>query len=381
LQCHFTAIPSFDKDLMIKTRQGPDMKTIQLDETLQRSYLQLGISALNGLAGDSFREKNSPLATTMGFYHQNQRLALTQETFHRLSPAASNKIVILVHGLSSHEQMWGFPTPKSTPSLESVEPTEADASAAARDYGNLLARDFGYTPFYLRYNSGLHIAENGQYLSSLIEELIACYPLEIEDITLIGHSLGGLVIRSACHYGGLGTALKQQDDHQQSGNGSSSNWTDKVKQAFYLGTPHLGTSWEEATDGLFQRLTRSENPLAKKVAGVYQARSSALRDLRYPYLTEEEWQSETPSSLPWLESAEHYFIVGTLLKNPSHPINHLVGDILVPITSAHGECTLNKSMPRPPKAAENAAVIAGINHLRLAHSAEVYEAIKGFMAR
>ncbi|NRB37937.1 MAG: alpha/beta hydrolase [Pseudomonadales bacterium] len=334
------------------------MHTLNTQTSLKRSHLELGISALNGLVGDNLREKDSALSVTMGFYHKNRRIALTSKQFKNLQPAATTKIAILVHGLSSHEQMWSFPS-------------EANNDMGLDDgldisYGSLLANDFGYTPLYVRFNSGLHISENGRYLSSLIEGLMEVYPLEIEDIVLIGHSLGGLVIRSAGYYA----------------ENFNTQWHKKVGKAFYIGTPHLGTPWEEATDGLYQWLDKKAHPVAKMISGIYSGRSSAIQDLRYARLIDEDWQNNVTKStaIPWLKDTDHHFIVGTLLNNPSHPVSSLIGDLLVPTNSANAQSPMRADMPIPPDLEKNSTIIPGINHLRLAFSPEVYACIKKWMS-
>jgi triacylglycerol esterase/lipase EstA (alpha/beta hydrolase family) len=62
----------------------------------------------------------------------------------------------------------------------------------------------GFTPVYLRYNTGLHISHNGQTLAELLNRLHVLWPAAAEEplkeTVLVGHSMGGLVAR-ACHYG------------------------------------------------------------------------------------------------------------------------------------------------------------------------------------
>jgi len=326
------------------------METLNTQAQLKRSHFELGTSALNGLVGDKLREKDSPLALTMGFYHKNKRVALTNNQLKHLQPKVTSKVVILIHGLSSHEQMWAFP--------DSLKP---DAAPEDVSYGSLLAKDLDYTPLYVRYNSGLHISENGRNLASLIQDLVDVYPIDIEEIVLIGHSLGGLLIRSACYYG-------EKQNHE---------WQNKVSKAFYLGTPHLGTSWEDATDGLYQWLSQHSHPFARKVSNIYAGRSSAIQDLRHARLIDEDWQNNVATStpIPWLKGAEHYFIVGTMHSNADHPINGLIGDMLVPATSATAVCPIRKDMPKPPNVEKNCAIVSGLNHVKLAYSEEVYKCI------
>ena len=64
------------------------------------------------------------------------------------------------------------------------------------DYGSLLARDLGYTPISLRYNTGRAIPDNGADLARLLGQLVAEYPVPIAEILPLGFSMGGQVIRS-----------------------------------------------------------------------------------------------------------------------------------------------------------------------------------------
>ena len=111
---------------------------------------------------------------------------LDPDTLRELFPDASSRVVVFVHGLMTTEYSW---------SLGRREP-----------YGDRLARELGCTPVYVRYNTGRHISENGRSLSELMEELVAAWPVEAEQVALVGHSMGGLVARSACCHASEGGA-------------------------------------------------------------------------------------------------------------------------------------------------------------------------------
>src|SRR5262249_34877085 len=155
---------------------------------------------------------------------------------------ATARAVVLVHGLMSTEHVF---------ELEGGE-----------TYGTLLARDLGYTPFALRYNSGLHISENGEALDDLLGRFVAAYPVPREEITVIGHSMGGLVIRSAAH------AASARD----------SRWLPLVTRAFYLGSPHLGAPLERFGNVLTWALARIPNPYTELAADIINLRSSGVKD-------------------------------------------------------------------------------------------------------
>ena len=141
--------------------------------------LELAVAVLNGAVGDHLARTGNGLATAMTLVANGRPLACTRAALAAAHPEASARIVILVHGLMCTEDIWTLP----------------DGS----DYGSLLARDHGFTPLYVRYNSGLPIAENGKAFAALLDALVAAYPVTIEEIVTIGYSMGGLVVRSACH--------------------------------------------------------------------------------------------------------------------------------------------------------------------------------------
>src|SRR6185503_25567 len=141
--------------------------------------LEQSLAILNGVLGDHLARTSNGLATTLAFVHDGAPLSLERQAFARVLPAATRKVAVLVHGLMCTEQIWKM----------------RDGS----DYGSLLERDLDVTPLYVRYNSGRAIAENGAALADLLETLVDVYPTAIEEIVPIGFSMGGLVVRSACH--------------------------------------------------------------------------------------------------------------------------------------------------------------------------------------
>jgi pimeloyl-ACP methyl ester carboxylesterase len=124
----------------------------------------------------------------MDLRHGGKNVPIERSHLSAAFPKATRRVAIFVHGLACSESMWSaysqrhYGTPDTT-------------------YGSRLAADLGYTPVYLRYNTGLHIAENGRTLAGLLQRICTEWPAGIDELTLIGHSMGGLVIRSACHYG------------------------------------------------------------------------------------------------------------------------------------------------------------------------------------
>ncbi len=183
----------------------------------------LAMAVLNATLGNELADQGSPLAIHMGVRHARADVAPRREALEVAFPEATSKVAVFIHGLGETEESWRLHADRHGADFEST-------------YGSRLALDLGYTPVYLRYNTGLHISESGKHLTVLLEDVVAAWPTPVTEIILIGHSMGGLVARSACHYA-------QERRH---------SWVSTLHHVFYLGTPHLGA-------GLEQWVTRLSN--------------------------------------------------------------------------------------------------------------------------
>src|SRR5262249_46359523 len=141
------------------------------------------------VCGERLKSRGSPLATRMGLHHQGRTLAIERGALAAAFPNASSRVAVFVHGLAANETLWRL----------HAERYYGDGQTT---YGSRLAHDLGYTPLYVRYNSGLHISHNGRQLAHWLRRVLAEWPTPIAEIALVGHSMGGLVIRSAVQYGG-----------------------------------------------------------------------------------------------------------------------------------------------------------------------------------
>src|SRR6185369_15119122 len=161
-------------------------------------------------------------------------------------------------------------------------------------------------------------------LASLIERVVTQWPRPVDEVVLIGHSMGGLVIRSATHYG------------------SQSDWVRLVRAVVLLGAPQLGAPLEKATNVVARALASFD--VTRPFAAVLNERSVGIKDLRFGALRDEDWQevdldallANRAVDLPWLETAAHYFIAATMTRDPRHPIGMAIGDLLVRTESAFG---------------------------------------------
>jgi len=328
------------------------------------------IGALNGAVGDYLRRTGNGLATPMQLVRAGRPVAIQADAITRdgLSlayPDATPRLVVLVHGLMSTEIVFRMPTPPKAP-IEPAEPHDEGAPDPPEDYGTLLARDLGYTPLYVRYNSGLHVSENGEALDALLENLVLAYPRPIQEIALLGHSMGGLVIRSACH----------------AATDKARTWLPLVKRAFYIGSPHLGAPLERFGNALAWALRNLPSPYTRLVADIVNLRSSGVKDLRYANLRREDWEGVDADALlqnrrhpvPLLAHIRHHLVAATLVTDPLFSV--LFGDALVPVPSARGQAKEHHRSAIFPQ--EHVRVLAPVDHLSLAHNADVYALVRAW---
>jgi triacylglycerol lipase len=310
-----------------------------------------GLSAVNGAFGD--RLAATRLGITMDFYTNGRPLLIDKnslsEYFKTTNTLPSTKVCVLIHGLTHNETAWDF----------------EDYS----NYGTMLAADMQYTPFYIRYNTGLHISDNGQYFAAILEELHANYPVPITEICIIAHSMGGLVTHSACHYA------------QENG----LVWTEKVKQIFLLASPHLGSFLEKFANLTTSVLGEIPNYPTRLVGRAINLRSAGIKDLRFGYLRETDWKDKRADQLLLnhkqptnrLANAAYYIISGRLTQDEKHWVNQLFGDILVRNSSALARSENPNEFNFPP---ENHYEFPKTNHFQLTKMAAVYEKIKAWLS-
>ena len=267
------------------------------------------IAALNGLIGDRIERSGSDLHQRASLRIGGETVALDAASLAAAFPDADGRLVVFLHGLMGDEFYW-----------------ELGAQRASASYGARLAEDLGCTPLYLRYNTGLHISENGRDVADLLDELVASWPVEVTEIALVGHSMGGLIARSAAHQGSR----------------SGRPWTARVRHIVSLGSPHLGAPLEQGAHVLAEALHAL--PETRMAGAFLRKRSAGIRDLRHGSLVDEDWRGRDPNALrsaacrevPLLDGATHCFVSATITRDPDHPVGKLLGDILVLVPSATG---------------------------------------------
>ena len=312
----------------------------------------IAIAALNGFAGERLERDGNPLATKMGLRHRGRAVPLDRAALAAAFPNASPRLAVFVHGLSCNESWWQLHAERHYGDRETT-------------YGSRLQTDLGYTPLYVRYNSGLHISDNGRQLARLLDQVAREWPVPVDELILVGHSMGGLVVRSACHYG--------QTD--------SFDWVRGVRHVFFLGAPHLGAPLEKVANvtAWFLGLTDITRPFANAL----NARSVGIKDLRFGALLDEHWQSEDLDALlvdrtgnvPLLEGAAHYFVAATVTRDPRHPLGVAVGDLLV----RHASATGRGRTRRIQFSLENGRHFGPMNHFELLNHPDLYDQMRRWL--
>ncbi|HEY4897897.1 MAG TPA: alpha/beta fold hydrolase [Solirubrobacteraceae bacterium] len=316
---------------------------VSLSTTQKGSF---GLAVLNGLIGDRLEREGSALAQAASARMRGARIGLDESSLRAAFPQATDRLAVFIHGLTGDEFCWSW--------------------GAGDAYGERLASDLDCTAVYLRYNSGLHISENGRAVAALLEELVEAWPVEVGQIALVGHSMGGLVARSAAH---------QADEHDHA-------WVRHVQHVVSLGTPHHGAPLEQGAHRAAVALHKL--PETRMLGSFLKKRSAGIRDLRHGSLVDEDWRGRDPEALravacqevPLLPGATHCFVSATITRDPEHPLGRLLGDILVLKPSASGRGRTR----RIPFRAEHGHHIGGTHHLALLNHPEVYDRLRGWLA-
>ena len=305
------------------------------------------LAALNGVLGDYLAASNNPLAITMQLRRDGAALPIERELLAAAIPEAGGKLLVLLHGLCMSDVQW---------------------KRKGHDHGAALARDLDYTPVYLHYNSGLHVSTNGQAFAEQLESLVKNWPAPVTELVLIGHSMGGLVVRSACHYGA-------QAKHE---------WLLRLDKVVFLGTPHHGAPLERG--GNWVDILLSSTAYSAPMARLGKIRSAGITDLRYGNLVDEDWHKHdrfarsgdrrVPVPLP--EDVACFAIAASTGKSAGDLPDLLLGDGIVPLESALGHHA-NAKLAIDFKPSHQ-WVAYGTHHLDLLNRPEVYAHIKRWLA-
>lgn len=302
------------------------------------------LAALNGVLGDYLEASANPLAIPMQLRWQGR--PLLPDRSGRISAASGSRLLIMLHGLCMNEVQW---------------------QRDGHDHGAALAAELGYTPLYLRYNSGRRISSNGRELANLIERTLAAWPNPDARITLLGHSMGGLLARSAIHYG----------------NAAGHAWPARVEALACLGSPHHGSPLERAGNRVDMLLGIS--PYSAPFTRLGLIRSAGIQDLRHGNLLDEDWcqvgtahPTDMRRHLPLPPGLRCLLVAASKQKTPSGSGRTPAGDGLVPVSSALGQHpTVARRLRVPVK---HRSVHYGLNHFDLLGDRAVYARLRQWLS-
>jgi pimeloyl-ACP methyl ester carboxylesterase len=297
-------------------------------------------SAINGVLGDQLVATANPLAIAMSFRVGGQTVALDAGSVQRAFPNATGKLLLVIHGLCMNDVQW---------------------EGHATSHAQVLAQQRGYTPVHLHYNTGLHISDNGERLAELLGALLTLWPEPLAELSVLAHSMGGLVTRAAC-------ASAEQ---------KNLDWRKSLKNIVFLGTPHHGAPLERL--GNWVDTVLGSNVVTRPFAAIGQIRSSGITDLRYGNVLASSWEStdrferlpDSREPLPLPQGVHCYSVAASTASKTGSGPRGLPGDGLVSVASAFGE----HAEPRHCLAfdPEKQWTAFGMNHLDLLKRPEVTE--------
>lgn len=276
------------------------------------------LGVLTGAVGDYLARTGNALATPMTLVQRGEVLASDAAALRRAYARPSSRLAVLIHGLMATEQCFVF-----------------DGPGAPRDYGSEL-EDRGWTALRLRYNTGVSLQRNAADLAALLEQVVQGWPVAVGEIALIGHSLGGLLLREAAAHASQ----------------SALRWPALVQHVACLATPHQGAPLERFGRRLSGALRRSADPLAALISQWADVRSVGIQQL-----------GDAPTDF-WLPHARH-LLVASSLAGPA-PLAAVIGDGMVSLQSALAQGPGGREVPRAER-----HVVRGLHHATLAFSPQV----------
>lgn len=311
--------------------------TALLPEAASNARRDALVSAVNGVYGDHLVQSGNPLAIEMSLRYQGQPIDPEQPVSVPISTnnaALTGKVMLFIHGLCLNEAHW---------------------IQDGHNQGAALATELGYTPLYLRYNTGLPIANNGHVLAGMLERLVHNWPGELNELVIVGHSMGGLLSRSACYEGGI----------------SGHDWLHRLRGLIFIGSPHHGAPLERGGNWLDAVMDLS--PYIEPFTRIAKKRSAGINDLQHGSITDRD---QDFVALP--EGVDCYAMAATLGKKRSRLAERLLGDGLVPLDSALGKSRDPERTLAIPANRQWVGFETG--HMALLRSPGVYKQIRDWLS-
>ncbi|RYY20428.1 MAG: alpha/beta fold hydrolase [Cytophagaceae bacterium] len=341
------------------------------------------LPVLNGALGDQLAARHDARAIALSFRRGGRDVAVADLALSE----ARQKTVVFVHGLMGDELIW--------------QTGAQDAPGGLLRHGPRLAAEAGVRVLYVRYNTGLHISENGRALSQLLTELLAAYPAAVGELVLVGHSMGGLVVRSAGYYASSGSSEQSSAINpnpqipEPKGRPESlitdncslitekAPWLRHLRAVFLLGVPNDG-SYLEQNGQLVERLLRRINLFPTRfVREAIARRSNGIKDLGQALLVDEDWQQpDDPArprprtAVPLLPGVRYHVLVGAWLRGTlPQAVRDYFGDGLVGSASGRGQL-FGDETTLPPGTSVRTVAFQAQHHSGLLRHPEVYHYLR-----
>ena len=159
----------------------------------------------------------------------------------------------------------------------------------------------GWTPVMLRANTGLALRENGAALAALLQRLVEAWPVAVTRIALVGHSMGGLVMRAAGAVASDGRRAVDRAGHRRG----------HARHAAPRRADRLGRRPRQPGAGRLPETAAFGRILDRRSRRRARPRRGLAEDV------------------PPLPHARYHLVAATLTGSPRHPVGHVVGDLLV----------------------------------------------------
>ncbi|MCL1595181.1 MAG: GPI inositol-deacylase [Actinomycetia bacterium] len=290
--------------------------------TSRASYIQ---SIVNALWGDKLEDEQSTLAIELGLRDaEGAYIAPDPESLDQAFPVPAGRLVVMLHGLGETERCW----------------VQEDGQGLVE-----LLESEGFSVLRLRYNTGRRVAANGIDLAEFLEEICKTWPVPVESIALVGHSMGGLVARSA-------VAKAQAFRH---------HWVERTQHLVTIGAPHLGTPIERVVQQAGQGLNRFSE--TRPIGAFIDGRSEGIKDLGYGPIIDGDRTG----------LIRQLFVAGAVTMEPGHPVSAVLGDLVVRVSSATGQGR-HQQVP-----ATDILVVGGKNHGALIRDPDVRLGIRNWL--
>lgn len=315
--------------------------TGELNNSLKgvQSFLKSAVdrihTGLTGVIDPALFASSEKLHIRAGFYSDRQRIKMNKYVFREKFSAAGHRVVIFLHGLCCHEDDW-----------QTYKKDE-------KSYSELFEEHSDVTSLFVRYNTGLSLKENGRIISDLFEQLLEVYPVEMNEVFLVGHSQGGLIAQA-----GLIEAAQQ-----------SHTWHKKVKKVFLIGSPLSGSYLAKLAGFTSQVLGSIRNNTTQLISNILELRSPAIKDLAHG-------SGYSDEELQLLSEQIKFIKIGGILSDTEHGIvSRLIGDGLVRPSSVKGERVFSEKGEN-----EDVHFIKKSGHLKILKDRRVFDILHGHIS-